>query len=130
MSTPEEIIRARLASHAGLVALVSTRSYHARLPREPVFPCVLFDWVSETHLATMGPGPSADKIGRLQVDAIADDATTARLVAEQVRLALDGYAASPIKAAVCDVGAPRNDPDTGKRYFHQDFHVFSSEPTS
>lgn len=79
-----------LTAHAGLAALVGTRIYPRRWPRNPVFPLVAYRRIS-THRELTHSGPSDLADPRIQFDVVATDPDTADAVAEQLRLALHGY---------------------------------------
>lgn len=92
----EQALYAILSGHAGLSSLVDNRIYPIVLPQGPLLPAVTYQRVSgereETH-----DGPSGLARPRFQVSCWAqilpgvNAFDQARAVAEQVRLALDGY---------------------------------------
>lgn len=86
----EEALAARLEGFAGLSALVADRIYPLALPQEPTPPAVVFLKVSGPRDLTQS-GASGLVNPRFQVDAWAATYSSAKAVAEQVRLALIGF---------------------------------------
>ena len=87
-----------LATKAGLTALVSTRIYPQLASTRAfrvsqtgaAYPYIVIQQISGDHVRHM-QGPSGLAKERYQFDCIAETQTVANQVAEQLRLALDGY---------------------------------------
>ena len=86
----EEAITAHLTTTAGLAALIGTRVSPLRLPENPTYPVVTYQRISAPRIQSH-TGPSGLAYPRFQFDCYATTYLRAKHVAEQVRLALDGY---------------------------------------
>lgn len=109
-------IYAHLQSRAGLTALVADRVYPRKMPRTPVFPLVLYTRVGTARAASHS-GPDGLAEPRIQFDVWAQDPDSADAVAEQLRLALNGFRG---QMGDVEVGSSMvvnehddDDPDTG-----------------
>ena len=91
--TVEAEIYDRLSGHAGLSALVINRIYPNHVPQNVTLPAVSYHRVSAVRPSAMGADSGVVR-ARFQVDVWASsfaDASGARPVAEQVRLALQRW---------------------------------------
>jgi hypothetical protein len=88
--TVEEGLYAYLSTFAGLTALVADRVYPQKKPQGNSFPQVSFFLVSEPRDHTL-MGATGLPTARVQLDCWGLIYPDAKAVAEQVRLALDGY---------------------------------------
>lgn len=85
-----EALFARLTNFGGLTGLVGNRVFPAPLPQSPTLPAITYQRISGV------PTLAHTRVGRhttsrYQFTVWADDSDEAALVAEQVRLALDGW---------------------------------------
>jgi len=88
------VVHDRLTAHAGLTALVGTRTYGGhQLAQDVTYPCVGFGIVSETVDHCMGVDSPLTH-ARVQLTAYALGYHEARTIATQVRAALDRWTAS------------------------------------
>jgi hypothetical protein len=87
----EEVLYNRLSNHAGLNALVpASRIFYVKKPAGAVLPAVTYFRVYGQRVESM-TGSSALAFARFQVDAWAKTYPEVKAVAEQVRMALQGY---------------------------------------
>ena len=87
-----EALWARLQAVAGVTALVSARVYPLLLRQNPTYPAVTYEKVSGPRIENL-QGLSGLAHPRFQFSCFGDDYEEADSVAEQVRLALEGYRA-------------------------------------
>lgn len=85
-----EAIYYRLSTYAGLIALVSTRTYPAIAPQKAALPYVTYFQVSRVHAHAAG-ADAGTYMARMQVDSWADDYLESHNIAKQVRLALQDF---------------------------------------
>ena len=131
----EATIGARLAAHAGLAALVSTRIYAGLVPSTGAYPCVSFFAVGEDLLPAGTASPTL-RSTRIQVDCWARDAdpgetsgyTAGLAIRDQVLAALDRWngAGPPLVMQVFteNAGLYVPDPDLLVHHFAVDFTVW------
>lgn len=81
---------AYLQTRPGLTALVGNRVYPRRRPSGAVFPLITYTRI-DTRRGQSHTGPDGLAEPRIQFDIWAADPDTADAVAEQLRLALNGY---------------------------------------
>ena len=95
MSVIEEALHTRLTTggHAGIAALVGTRVYPQLADENATLPFLVFQRISGPRVPDLA-GPTGLAQPRFQVDAYSESYLTAKNVATQVRLALDGYSAT------------------------------------
>jgi len=86
----EEVLYAYLTNCAGLTALVGDRIYPIILPQKISFPAVTYQRISGIREYSQS-GPSGLAHPRFQFSCWAKKYQEAKAIAEQVRLALDGY---------------------------------------
>lgn len=86
----EEALFSHLKSHAGLSALVGTRIYPQIMPQGVTMPAVTYQKISGPREYSHG-GPSELAHPRFQLSCWAKNYSTAKDIAEQVRLALQAY---------------------------------------
>lgn len=86
----EGAIFTQATTHAGLSALISTRAYFVRGPQNPTKPFVVFTRVSAEREHASGTDANPTHAG-FQITAMAADASGARDVADQVKLAFDRW---------------------------------------
>lgn len=91
MSSIDTALYTRLSGFAGLAALVGTGIYPPPAPQDATYPLVTFQQISGVRTHVMGPNETGFVDARFQVDSWATSSTSARAVAEQVRLALSCY---------------------------------------
>jgi hypothetical protein len=90
--TIEEGIGYYLTTYAGLVALVSTRTYNKRIPQEATLPCVTYYRISTPRVQTHDTsGMTGTAYPRFQFDAWAATYGSAKAITDQLRTALNGY---------------------------------------
>ena len=90
MALIEATLRAYLAAHAGLAALVGGRIYPIRLPQGTGLPAVCYRRVSGVRKHNVN-GLTLVARPRFQFDCWAYSYAEAKAVAEEVRQALNGY---------------------------------------
>ncbi len=93
----ETIIFSKLTSVAGLTDLVKTRIFPLLAPQDITKPFVTFQRISSGRVKNL-QGASFTAQTRFQIDCYATSYISARQIAEQLRLALDGwsdYTANP-----------------------------------
>lgn len=81
---------AHLQTRPALTALVADRVYPRKMPRNPVFPLILYSRVSTRRGATHS-GPDGLAEPRIQFDVYAQDPDQADAAAEQLRLSIHGF---------------------------------------
>lgn len=86
----EAALYSRLTGFAGLSALVSTRVYPATAPQDPTFPLIVYNRISGSRFESLA-GSSGLARPRFQFDVYATTYSSAKAVAEQIRLALQGF---------------------------------------
>ena len=94
----DAIIYARLTTFAGLIALVSTRTYPLVVPPGATFPLCVYSRVSDVPLTELS-GPIMLREARYQVSCYSLTRSEALAIAEQVVLALHNYSVSGLKQA-------------------------------
>lgn len=126
--TIEEAIYSYLSTHAGLIALTSTRIYPMALPYNPIMPAVTYQRVSTAPLQMFGS--TAKTTARFQVTAWATTYLSAREVAAQIVTALDAYSGTMggVGGVACDWTWMNSvdliDPETKWTYCPVDFEVW------
>ena len=86
----EEALVTYLTGYAGLTALIGTRVHPLRLPETPTYGAVTYQRISAPRIQSH-TGSSALAFPRFQFDCYATTYLGAKRVAEQLRLALDGF---------------------------------------
>lgn len=89
----EKVIRDRLNTHAGTIALVASRIYPVVLPQTPTYPAVTFSVVSSQRTEGVYSDPGMARV-RFQITCWALTYDGVKSLAEQVRLALQRYGTS------------------------------------
>ena len=91
--TLRDTVYARCTSHAGTAALIGTRCYPDRLPEDVTYPALVFFRVSANDVLTrdFDGGPTARETSRVQFDCYDETGDGAAALADQIRLAWDGY---------------------------------------
>jgi len=91
--TLREIVYGRCVGHAGIAALVGTRVYPDRLPEKVTYPAISYVApVSEDgSLYRTHDGAGGRKVSRVQFNCYAATGGGAAALADQVRLAWDGW---------------------------------------
>lgn len=79
-----------LSTHAGLIALTSTRIYPDDLPQSPTYPAVVFNMISGPRVHAMGSDPGLT-YPRYEFTCWGSTKASARAVALQVIAALQDY---------------------------------------
>ena len=79
-----------LSDHAGVSALVGFDVYAQQSPAGQKYPYLVYRRISADHARHLGAASGVETV-RFQVDCYADGYLAVRDLAEQVRLALDGY---------------------------------------
>ncbi|HON76504.1 MAG TPA: DUF3168 domain-containing protein [Dermatophilaceae bacterium] len=82
----ESVLRAILVADPGVAAIIGTRAYQGRLPREPTFPAVIYQMISRPQDGLTGIVQS-----RMQYTCMAETWKAAADLADAVRCALHGY---------------------------------------
>ena len=94
MGSIDSALVARMRAFGGLTDLVGSRIWPWPTPEKTAgynpYPCVAYWQEHGRREATMG-GPTGLVKGEFQLDILAESAADARLVADQVRLCLDGF---------------------------------------
>jgi len=123
--TAEESIVARLAATTGVTSLVGTRIYPMQAPQTAALPLVTYQRISTVRAGSLrGSGGLADP--RIQVDCWAENYGAVKALADQVRRALDGYAAPGVVALI--LGEHDLLDDEGRRHrVSQDYSVWVDE---
>lgn len=82
----------RCVGHAGIAALISTRCYPDRLPEDVTYPALTYFRVSaDNSLYRDHDGATTREVSRVQFNCFAETGDGAAALADQVRLAWDGY---------------------------------------
>lgn len=84
----------RCVGHAGIAALVSARVYQDRLPERVVYPalvCKLPISADNAPFRSHDGGPTEFETSRAEFNSYANTGDAAAALADQVRLAWDGY---------------------------------------
>src|SRR5438045_179384 len=89
--TLEEGLQAYVSTKTAISALAGTRVYPFNLPQNPTLPAITYQRISGQHTRSMG-GSSQLGWGRVQLVFWATTYRAAKDGAEQLRIALDGYA--------------------------------------
>ena len=133
MSIETEIFT-RLTTFAGLSALIATRAYPNVMPQGVTYPAVTYRRVSATRFPAMGADTGLVR-ARFQVDSWAVDYAGVRVVAEEVRKALQRWT-NPTGTVVqdtfvvneIDLFEPSVDTDdAGLQHVATDFEIFYEE---
>ena len=82
----ESVLRAILVADPGVAAIIGTRAYQGRLPREPTFPAVVYQMISRPQDSLTGIVQA-----RMQYTCMAGSWKAAAELADAVRCALHGY---------------------------------------
>lgn len=90
MTTIEEALSAYLLGQAAITAMIDQRLYPMNLPQNTPYPALTYEQVAEAGLmAHDGPGELVS--GRYQFDCCSNDYDRAKLLAREVKRALNGY---------------------------------------
>ena len=136
MATIEEGIYGRLTTHAGLVALISTRTFEGGIPQSETLPCVTYNRISTPRVHTHDTSGSAGLAHpRFQFDAWALTYPAAKAITEQIRAALNGYVGTitvgtstiRIQAALVDDERVNHDPGTELKCLSSDYIIWHEE---
>lgn len=128
----EAALFSRVTTYAGFAALCGTRVYPIVLPQNPTLPAVTFQRISAVREQIFG-GSAGLAHPRFQFTVWASTYASSRDVAEQLRLALDGYyglmgGAGGVQADATLVGEQEFfDPETGWYQTMMDFEVWHQE---
>jgi hypothetical protein len=118
-----------LSGIPGLAALVSNRLYPQRLPESVTMPAIAYRRVSGERMMSHS-GPSGVASPRYQMECWGMSYAEAKQVAEQVRIALDGYkglmGSVPVQGTFVDDDRDRYDSVT-KQHFVQVDAIFWHE---
>lgn len=106
----EKAINARLLAFAGVTALVVARVYPELAPQNAVLPYVVYTRVDTEHLMTKDNAAGLAS-ARIQINSVAATYLKAKQLAEQVRLALQGWAGTGNGVTV-NVILPQNEFDS------------------
>lgn len=130
MATVAEALYARLTSFGGLSALVGSRIYPNIIPQNSTYPCIIYGRVAAEHFHCM-EGSSGLVAETYQIDIFATSKSSAEAIAEQVRLALQGYRGTSAGVAVNGVllTDTRDDYSDVARLFNvsHDFKIWANE---
>jgi hypothetical protein len=123
--TAEDTIDARLRATTAVTALVGSRIYPSRLPYVAPMPAITYQLISAVRMQGLrGPTGLADP--RVQVNCWADTYTGAKVLAREVRRALDGFIAAGVAALI--VGErDMPEPDSQREGVSQDYSVWVDE---
>jgi hypothetical protein len=97
----EESIQARLQGFPGLAALIGDKVFPGHVPEGKALPAVTFTKTSGQR-GQIGDGPTGDAFPDFQISCWAKTYSVAKAVANQVRLALDGFEGDMNGTAVYD----------------------------
>ena len=86
----EKAINARLLASAGVIALVVARIYPELAPQNAVLPYIVYTRVDTEHLMTKD-NAAALANARIQINSVAATYLAVKQLADQVRLALQGW---------------------------------------
>lgn len=83
----------RCINHAGMAALIGTRCYPDRLPENVTYPALTYFRVSADNalFRSHDDGPTEFETSRVQFNAYDETGDGAAALADQLRLAWDGY---------------------------------------
>jgi hypothetical protein len=135
-ATIEEGLKARLLGVAGVVALIVDRVYAIRLPQTVTTPAVTIQRISTPRLHSHDTsGSTGTAHPRVQIDAWAGTAASAKAVTDQVRAALNGYRGTVtvgtktviIQAALINDERASFEPDSGLYRTSADYVVWHTE---
>lgn len=119
-----------LQTVSGLTALVSTRIYPNELPQEPDLPAVVYHRITGARTETTG-NDSQLAHPMFQLDAYAATYSAVKAVAEQLRLALQGYSglwdATPVSAVRFLGDMDMIEPETGEHRVSIEIEVWHEE---
>lgn len=90
MSLVETNLFNRLITFPGLINLIGDRVYPVKMPQNAKLPVLTFQRISGFRVFAMDKG-SGLASPRFQIDAWAENYDDVKAIAEQVRLALEGY---------------------------------------
>jgi hypothetical protein len=125
--TVEEAVVARLGASPGVTALVATRIYPMLMPQTAPLPAVTYQRISTERV--QGLRGSLGLIDpRVQVDSWAETYGTAKRVAEQVRLALDGYTTPGGLFSMILAERDLLEEDGLRHRVSQDYSIWAPEP--
>ena len=82
----ESILRAILVADPDVAAIIGSRAYQGRLPREPTFPAIVYQMISRPQ-----DGLTGIVQARMQYTCMAESWREAADLADAVRCALHGY---------------------------------------
>jgi len=87
------VVYARCTAHSGLSALIGKRCYPDVLPENVTYPALRYARISTTNeqYRISTPTPTTREEARVQFDCFAESGDAAAALADQVRLAWDGY---------------------------------------
>jgi hypothetical protein len=90
--TIEQGLEYYLTHYAGLIALISTRTYLNRIPQGTVIPCLTFQRISTPRVLSHDTsGMTGTAYPRFHFDSWAISYASAKAINDQVRAALNGY---------------------------------------
>lgn len=90
----EEGLYSYLSGKAAISALVSTRVYPMLVPQGATYPAISYQKISGNHVRALSGSTAGLANPRIQINCWARTYSAAKSLAEQVRLAMDGYAGS------------------------------------
>lgn len=90
MATIEEAMVARMNAHAGLTALVGTRTYPLRVPQDATMPAIAYQKISSPKTQSHSGGSHLAQ-SRIQLTIEADSYESVKATADQVRACWEGY---------------------------------------
>jgi len=101
----EEDIYSALSGYAGLSALVSARIYPIKAKQKPTYPLIVYRRISNNELNSLDGGGKSNS--RYQFSVYASSYTSARLVRDQIKLAM--AASSLSNVLISDIDLDFND---------------------
>jgi hypothetical protein len=117
----EEALIAYLKATAGIMALISTRTYGMTIPQDSTLPCLVVQRISTPRILTHDTiGATGDLTSpRFQFDAWAETQSSTKAINDALRTALNGKTGSTgagettvtIRAALANEEAPTYEPE-------------------
>lgn len=133
--TIETEIRARLASDGAVAGLIGGRIYPLKLPQQPTYPALTYNRVSGPRLHDL-QGSARRAMPRITINSWAEDYDVALVLAQAVRLCLDGFIGrlTTLQATIRienEIDLFEDEAGTGGVYrILQDYMINHSEPAA
>jgi len=87
----EENLTEYLLTKSDITDLIVARIYPNILPQDPTFPSITYNRVSGRRVLKLNPGRSGLAVARFHINCWAETYSAVKALAEEVRIALQGY---------------------------------------